>query len=288
MNNHTIHPMVGYNSDGMGVGHQWNVCLSGWVQRLQAAGLAAGTVRTRRAAVHVIAVNTPAPTPAEVDPDWLTGWCAAQSWSVDHRRTIRTSLRSFYAWCVDHGHANLNLGDQLPAVPESRPRPRPLPDDLYAALLAAASPAVALMARLAGEAGLRRAEVACVHHRDVTDDGVGPVLIVHGKGSRQRCVPITTSLAAAIAAHNPGGGFVFPGDDGGHVSPNWVGKQISALLPAGWSMHKLRHRFASRGYAGTRNLVAVRAALGHASLATTQRYVAVPDADVRAVSESAA
>jgi site-specific recombinase XerC len=49
----------------------------------------------------------------------------------------------------------------------------------------------------------------------------------------------------------------------------------------------LRHRFASRGYAGTGNLRAVQEALGHASIATTQRYTAVSRDDVRAVSEAA-
>ncbi len=53
-------------------------------------------------------------------------------------------------------------------------------------------------------------------------------------------------------------------------------------------MHKLRHRYASKGYAGTGNIRAVQEALGHASVATTQRYTAVTSREVRAVSEAAA
>jgi site-specific recombinase XerD len=44
----------------------------------------------------------------------------------------------------------------------------------------------------------------------------------------------------------------------------------------------LRHVFASRAYRGTRNLRAVQVLLGHASIATTERYTAVDDAEIPA------
>jgi integrase len=143
------------------------------------------------------------------------------------------------------------------------------------------------MALLAGEAGLRRAEVARAHCDDLLADIDGWSLVVHGKGGRQRVVPITERLAAEIqAAHSQG--YLFPGHVDGHISVPYVGQLISALMPPGYSMHKLRHRFATRGYAGTGNLRAVQEALGHASVATTQRYTAVAARDIRAVAEAAA
>jgi integrase len=142
------------------------------------------------------------------------------------------------------------------------------------------------MALLAGEAGLRRAEVAVVHCNDLLRDDAGWSLIVHGKGGKQRVVPLTDRLAAEIRTYAPRG-YLFPGRIDGHVSPSWVGTVISNLMPPGWTMHKLRHRFATRGYAGTRNLRAVQEALGHASVATTQRYTAVANDEVRSVSEAA-
>ena len=142
------------------------------------------------------------------------------------------------------------------------------------------------MARLAGEAGLRRAEVAQAHRDDLIEDLTGWSLIVHGKGGKQRVVPLTDSLATTIREHPAG--WLFPGRDNGHLSAGHVGITISRLMPPGWSMHKLRHRYATRGFAGTGNLRAVQVALGHASVATTQRYVAVSSADLRAVSEAAA
>ena len=147
------------------------------------------------------------------------------------------------------------------------------------------------MARLAGEAGLRRAEVAQVHRDDLGEDINGWSLIVRGKGDKQRIIPITDSLANAINEYSSGyspRGFLFPGQIDGHISPNRVGVVLSKLMPPGWSMHKLRHRYASRGFAGTHNIRAVQEALGHSSVATTQRYTAVSSRDVRAVSEAAA
>lgn len=192
---------------------------------------------------------------------------------------------------VDHlGGPNPACG--LPRVPESTPKPRPATDRIWRELLGAAPARERLMARLAGEAGLRRAEVARVHKDDLIEDLLGWSLIVKGKGNKQRLVPITDSLAEAIRTYRDDGynpdRYLFPGQIDGHISPGHVGVLISRLMPTGWSMHKLRHRYASRGYAGTKNIRAVQEALGHASVATTQRYTAVTSREVRAVSDAAA
>ena len=68
----------------------------------------------------------------------------------------------------------------------------------------------------------------------------------------------------------------FPGRRGGHVEESHVDKRLSRLLPQGWGGHTLRHRFATTAYAQTHDILAASRALGHASVATTQRYVAVP------------
>lgn len=134
---------------------------------------------------------------------------------------------------------------------------------------------------------MRRAEVAVCHRNDLLHDGVAWSILVHGKGGRQRVVPITDHLADALRAFCSHG-YLFPGQIDGHISAHYVGKQLSKLMPPGWSMHKLRHRYATRGYAATKDLMAVKDALGHASVATTQIYTAVARDDIRAVTEGAA
>lgn len=136
------------------------------------------------------------------------------------------------------------------------------------------------MLRLAAEAGLRRAEIARIHSRDLVDDLLGWSLVVHGKGGRERVVPLPVPLALELRGYGPG--YVFPGADRGHLSARWVGKLVSRALPRPWTTHTLRHRFATRAYQLERDLLAVQTLLGHASPVTTQRYVAQDEARLRA------
>lgn len=134
-----------------------------------------------------------------------------------------------------------------------------------------ASPRERIMLRLAAEVGLRRGEVAVAHTRDIMEDLVGRSLVVHGKGGRTRIVPLPHSLGVALSTIPEG--YFFPGQDDGHLSPRYVGKLIRDLLPDQWTMHTLRHRFATRLYAHTRDLLGVQGMLGHATPTTTRRYV---------------
>jgi len=51
--------------------------------------------------------------------------------------------------------------------------------------------------------------------------------------------------------------------------------------------HTLRHRYASRAYAGTRDLRAVQTLLGHSKPETTLRYTAIPDGGLQAAAAAA-
>lgn len=270
---------------------EWECAINDWCNYLTAAGHSPETRRTRRGAVRYIARESGTTHPREITAEWLVSHCGAQDWSTDHRRTIRTSLRIFYEWGIRLKLCDTNPAEELPKAAMSRPKPKPVIDSVWEELLATAAPRERLMARLAGQAGLRRGEVARIHRDDILDDVNGISLIVHGKGARQRVVPIIPVVAGELLAYQSGytpRGFLFPGQTDGHISPAHVGAIVGKLMPPGWTMHKLRHRFASRGYAGTRDLAGVQAALGHASLQTTQRYVATTEDNVRAVAESAA
>ena len=278
--------------------NMWGGCIDGWVAWLRAKGLSRHSIRTRRGHVAVAGKLVGKPVGQVCVDDLVV--MQRPEWSVEHRRGMRTSLIQFFDWCARQGLVEGNPALGLPRVSESAPKPRPAPEWLWRELVDSAPARELLMIRLAGEAGLRRGEIARVHRDDVVWDGEGYSLIVRGKGDKQRVVPLNDRLAEQLQRGGwewvpPGHvGFVFPAVDqwgnvvGDHLSADRVGRLISGLMPVGWSAHKLRHRFATRGFAVTRNLRAVQEALGHASVATTQRYTAVGSADVRAVVEAAA
>ncbi|MFD6394389.1 tyrosine-type recombinase/integrase [Nocardia sp. NPDC060259] len=206
-------------------------------------------------------------------------WAGRQEWKIETRRCFRSSALHFYRWGVDSGRTEFNPADRLPRVREADPVARPAPEQIYAEALARADPRERLMLRLAAECGMRRGEVSRVHSNDLIQALDGWSLIVHGKGGKERVIPLPDTLAAELRALPYG--YAFPGNDGGHLSADWVGKLIGRLMPGVWTMHTLRHRFGTLAYSVDRDILVVQALLGHASPVTTRRYVRVPDEALR-------
>ncbi|MBZ4345657.1 site-specific integrase, partial [Mycobacterium tuberculosis] len=126
--------------------------------------------------------------------DWLG---KQQHLSPEGRKTYRSTLRGFFVWAYEMDRVRDYVADSLPKVRCPKQPPRPAGDDVWQAALAKADRRIELMIRLAGEAGLRRAEAAQAHTGDLMDGGL---LLVHGKGGKRRIVPISDYLAALIRA----------------------------------------------------------------------------------------
>lgn len=270
---------------------EWHAFRSGARTALVGLGYSRETVRTYSDAITWLATwgEEHGIPPDRVTPADLLAFLGAHPrWSRATRAMVRSAVRAAYRWAVVAGHVETNPAEHLPPVRRKVPTPHPAPEHAYASALRAASDRERLMLRLAGEVGLRRAEVARVHpQRDLVDDGEGWSLVAHGKGDKDRVVPLPADLARELRLAGPG--YLFPGRSGdGHLSPHTVGVMISRLLPPGVTMHALRHRFASTAYAATSDLFAVQQLLGHASAATTQVYVLVDTATRRRVVDAVA
>lgn len=269
------HHPVGWSNPSMRgqLTREWLDAISAFCMWAVAMGAPATTIRTRRDHLsHLgrwIGVG-----PWELDGPRLLAWFAAQPWAPETRRSKRTTFRVFYRWAVDAGYVKVNPALCLPRVRPARPNPRPVPDGSYLFALGVAGDRTRLMLRMAAELGMRRAEVAQAHSQDLVRDLAGWSLLVHGKGGHERLIPCPDSLAAAIRGRGPG--WLFPGGDHGHLSPRWVGRLVAGVLPAGWTMHKLRHRAGTRWHeASGGDVLVVQELLGHVSPVTTRAYVKV-------------
>lgn len=243
--------------------------LDAYLVHLAAAGRAPTTIRLRRMHLERVFAWLGHP-PLDATESELIDYMAANQWAPETRKSWRASVRGFYQWAEETERIDVDPSRRLPKVTVPQGIPHPTPTPVVDSAIDNADPRTLLMLMLAAYAGLRRAEIAALHSHDV----VGDTLVVKGKGGKVRSVPIHPKLAEALAGAQ---GYVFPGHDNGHLSPDRVGRVMRDALGDGWTAHSLRHRFATRAYAAERDLLTVQQLLGHSSVATTQRYTQVPD-----------
>lgn len=262
----------------------WGSPLAEWRAWLVCAGRPASTIKLRMYQVQRFGLDNPGPW-AQTQQSMVV-WLAAQSWSPESRRSYRSALRGFYGWAYASGYIGHDPAALLPPIRPTQHSARPTPEQVLEDALVAADPRVHLMVLLAGRQGLRRGEIAQVHSRDVARDLYGWSLRVHGKGDRERVIPLQDDVARRLIELEPG--WAFPGQIDGHLSPRWVGTLVKGALADGWTTHTLRHRFATVTYRGSRDLLAVQTLLGHSKPETTRLYVQLPDDALRAAMGHAA
>ena len=255
----------------------WRDPITLWLESLKVGAYSNNTLSTRRCQLTSLSL-TLLGKPEDVEADDLIDYFASHDWKPETRKGARNACVSFFRWLKCTGRAATDPSQALPKIKRPQAHPRPCPDSVILKALARADAGERLMIRLGAEAGLRRFEIAKVSSDDLMRDLAGWSLVVVGKGDKQRLVPISDDLAREIHACD---GYLFPGRWGGHVEASYVGKHLSALL-GDWTPHSLRHRYATATYSETHDLLLVSKLLGHESVETTQRYVAMPDERLRA------
>lgn len=210
------------------------------------------------------ATGVPLDTISETD---IRDWIGGQDWApATHRRAV-LALRRFFRWQVERGLRADDPAARLRAASVRSDGGDPCPDDVLEVALTRASGDDYWRLRMAAETGLRRAELARVHCDDAAlVDGVWWLRVV-GKGGRVRRVPLSPPVASWVTGLH---GWAFP-SGAGHMRADSVGRWFTRHL--GRNVHSLRHRFAQAAYRGGHDLEAVRLALGHASVTTTQLYL---------------
>lgn len=251
--------------------HHWSSVLALWVTWAHSAGHSSLTIRLRLHYLAILAAAYPKRLPEALDGDDLAAVIGRPGWAPETRKSARAAIRSFYGWMHGSGRVGTDPSATLPRIRVPRAQPRPVPIATFADAVAQADERTRLILQLGRFAGLRRAEIAAVHTHNVDDGGW---LTIAGKGGDVRRVPLHPVVLGQLRAAPAG--WLFPAP-WGHLSPDHVGRLASAALPAGWTLHTCRHRAGTDWYSIGRDIRAVQQLLGHASVATTQRYVQVED-----------
>jgi integrase len=207
-------------------------------------------------------------------------------------------LGTFLDYCQRRKHiTHMPRIDMLP-VPEGLPKFVPRVE--YAAVSAACDELAAEGVKqplrlwlLGGDGGLRMQEMIPLRGRDI--DRVARVMHIHRawsegeivttKGKRFRSVPLTDELLAALDGVE-GNDLVFEHEKGREVTPSVMYRWFRlALERAGvtteGALHALRHTFGSHLAQDGVDAHKIKDLLGHANLATTERYARLAAESVR-------
>lgn len=238
--------------------------------------------------------------------------CEAMGLARATRARRLSAIRQLFRFAHAEGWCALDPAIRIKGPGRSKALPGTLAQSEFSRLLAAAAgwgrsaadrQRNLAMVELLYATGMRVSELVGLPVAAVRGDP--RMILVKGKGEKERMVPLTAAARAALAAWlvtrdaaeaearragRPQSRHLFPGSGAeGHISRNQfylLIKQIAAaagLDPARVTPHTLRHAFATHLLAGGADLRVIQTLLGHADIATTEIYTHVLDDHLKAL-----
>lgn len=238
-----------------------------WVRSMRRRGLVDGTIEKRTSVARRLSTHADVDL-IDVTTGHIENWLDSRTVTARTRYTDISHVSAFFRWAIRE-----DLADADPTARIDRPKvragiPRPIDThDLRYALRQSSSAELTAMLHLAAFAGLRCAEIA---HLNVEDFN-GDMMLVHGKGGKDRVMPVHPLVRASLSAlARPAYGSVFglePWQVSHVIRRHLTDCEIRA------SAHQLRHWFATAAYEASGNdLRMVQELLGHSSPTTTAIY----------------
>ncbi len=211
-----------------------------------------------------------------------------------------SALRTFYKFLMLEKIITKNPTANLELPKRGRPLPKYLSPEEIELLISSSgdiktSVRLKCMLELLYASGLRVSELCELP----MSANLGDRLLIHGKGAKERLVPMHE--AAQHALHkwleirgDNDSKYIFPtSSKSGHITRDGFFKilkkcaVLAGIEPHRVSPHVLRHSFASHLLAGGANLRVIQTMLGHEDISTTQIYTHVLPEKLRDTVESA-
>lgn len=247
--------------------------------------LSAKTIRGRRFRLHSLSrfLHDRGKLLLEADAqdieDWFDSLGGAKGIAPQTRHHYTRAVAAFYRWAIRERLIDDDPTEDVikPRLPRGLPRPMD-PADLVRAMNAADDRMAAMLA-LAGYAGLRCQEIAGLRVEDV-DWNNARLLVVHGKGGKERVVPMHPELASRLRRIAPKHGYMLTKIhpvSSAPLLPDTISSAISKFLRSqgiAASAHNGRHLFLTSIYECTQDIRVTQELAGHASPTTTARYAA--------------
>jgi site-specific recombinase XerD len=230
----------------------------------------------------------------------LQDYIAARPGSSATKALTAAALKSLFAFAQEVGFLRFNIGAAVKVPPIKNTLAERITAEADALLMIRQEPVLrnrVLLTVLYG-GGLRISEVCGLRWRDLMDRDEAGQATVFGKGGKTRAVLLSASTwkvltalreevsrqlgdtrgAGASLASASADEAVFRSRKGGALDPSAVHRVVKAAearagLPGEVSAHWLRHAHASHSLDRGAPILLVQATLGHASVATTGRYL---------------
>lgn len=252
-----------------------------WSTSMRARSFSERTIRERVQLIERLALLV-GTAPEDFTEDELATFLAQEHLSPGTRATYIYALRSWHKWLVRAGRRedDPTIFIDSPRVPEVTHRPV-VNAHLRKLLATRMKRKTRAMILLGAYEGLRAHEIAKVRGEDF--DHESGSLAVLGKGGKLRHLPVH-DLVGELALTMPARGWWFPagGARAEQMSQPILANSVSGVIGRAMdragvpgSAHSLRRWFATTLLDEGVDVRVIQQLLGHASLATTQRYLLV-------------
>lgn len=186
------------------------------------------------------------------------------------------NMQIFFKWALKRRYILTDPAEDLPRPRVVKRRPHPMAPAELKVILGSAPPNLRKAYVLGSFAGLRCGEICRFQGADIDYTGSLPSALIHGKGGRERTVPLLEPVMEELREMGlPRRGYIVT-KNGRPYTPLRLSVDSHYFLESigiPTTLHSCRHFFCTFAARMTKDPVFVKELAGHASVDTTMLYV---------------